>query len=331
MKKSIINYLPILLFSICLLGCEKGIQKKSSVKNTLPANPETTTVSNDSIALLQLTKNLYDWEENKSKNEDFPTVQKKKTDTVYSGIDSRKHQSRIQELKESKLFTEQFISNYNRIATSIDKELKKEAIVYNIGELPPYGNGVNPWCNCQDVPDAFLNKIWIMNLSFRDNLASYNWSWGDGLVYHITAEKENNHWKISTMEGFDYDSFVATFQKKNDFTGYWQNGMVVISIGDTFLNFEYHGQCMYSYPIRKISETEFEMIWAREMDCKFDNGTDKKFGLRNVPEIGKAFAKFSLKNKILTVDYYYKDWVQKYRSEVQEGVFTNEFEKKIRE
>jgi len=331
MKKLILNFLPIFLFSSLLFACEKEAKHNKIANDKRNDNSEKTTFTNDSIALLKLTKTLYDWTENKSRIEDFPTLQNKMTDSVYSGIDFKKHQSRIQELKESKLFSEQFIINYNRIANSIDAALQKKTIVYNVGELPPYGNDANPWCNCQDVPDGFLNKIWIMNLSIEGHNASYNWSWGDGLVYHITAIKEDNSWKIATMEGFDYNSYVGTFQKDDDFTGSWQNGTVVITVGDTFLNFEYHGQCMYAYPIRKISETEFEMIWARDMDCKFDNGTDKKFGLKNVPVIGKAFAKFSLKNKILSADYYYKDWVQKYSHEVQAGVFTSEFERKIQE
>lgn len=329
MKKLIINSITILVFSITIIACEKS-EKTKILDDQKPRTDSAIVDKNsDSIALLKLTKNLYDWEENKSKTEDFPTFQKNKTDTFYSGIDLPQHKLRLQDLKNSNLFSEKFISNYDRIANSIDLELRKGTMVYNIGELPPYGNGVNPWCNCQDGPDGFLDKIWIMNLAIKDNVASYNWSWGEGLVYHIEAIKENNDWKILKMEGFDYDSFIKTFQKNNEFTGYWQNGLVTIGVYDTSLNFEYHGQCMYSYPIKKISETEFEMIWSRDMDCSFDNGTDRKFGLKNVPEIGKAFAKFSLKNKILIVDYYYKDWVSKYSEEVQEGVFTSEFHKKV--
>ncbi|MCD9854895.1 hypothetical protein LUD75_09275 [Epilithonimonas sp. JDS] len=320
--------ITILIFSITIIACEKSEKTKISDNEKPRTDAAVFDKNSDSVALLQLTKNLYDWEENKSKTEDFPTIQKDKKDTVYSEIDFKKHQSRLQDLRNSNLFSEKFISNYNRIASSIDKELQKGTMVYNIGELPPYGNGSNPWCNCQDVPDGFLDKIWIMNLAIKENIASYNWSWGDGLVYHIEAIRENKSWKILNMDGFDYDSFIRTFQKNNDFTGYWENGMVTISVSKTSLNFEYHGQCMYTYPIKQLSDTDFEMIWAREMDCKFDNGTDRKFGLKNVPEIGKAFARFSLKNKVLNVDYYYKDWVDKYSKEVHEGVFTSDFYKK---
>jgi hypothetical protein len=94
------------------------------------------------------------------------------------------------------------------------------------------------------------------------------------------------------------------------------------------LAFEYHGQCMYFYPIRKINDNEFEMIWAREMDCKFDNGTDNTFGLKKVPIIGKPFVKFKLKNNILYAEYYYNDWVKNYTEKVQEDVFTVKYFRK---
>ena len=145
----------------------------------------------------------------------------------------------------------------------------------------------------------------------------------------MKAVKENNQWKINAMEGFDYDSFVQSFQYSNDFTGNWENGLVILHISETNLNFEYHGQCIYSYPIKKIISNEFEMIWAREMDCNFDNGTDKTFGLKKVPEIGKPFAKFKLENNQLSAEYYYKEWVKKYTAEVQDKVFTPEYSKKI--
>ena len=44
------------------------------------------------------------------------------------------------------------------------------------------------------------------------------------------------------------------------------------------------------------------MIGAKAMDCKFDNGTDKNFDLKNTPQIEKAFTKYTLKDNVLTVD-----------------------------
>lgn len=105
----------------------------------------------------------------------------------------------------------------------------------------------------------------------------------------------------------------------------WTNANVTLHISEEGLAFEYHGQCMYFYPIKKISANEFEMIWSNNMDCSFDNGTGNTFNLKDFPTIGKPFAKFKLKNNILYAEYYYKDWVKKYAEQVAENVFTSEY------
>ena len=76
---------------------------------------------------------------------------------------------------------------------------------------------------------------------------------------------------------------------------------------------------MYFYPIKKINENEFEMIWIKDMDCSFDNGVNKTFGLKKVPEIGKPFAKYKLKNNIL---------LQRLGKKVQKDVFVDKYYRK---
>lgn len=105
----------------------------------------------------------------------------------------------------------------------------------------------------------------------------------------------------------------------------WRNTKVTLHISEGGIAFEYHGQCMYFYPIKKTSANEFEMIWSNNMDCSFDNGTSNTFNLKDFPTIGKPFAKFKLKNDILYAEYYYKDWVKKYTEQVAENVFTSKY------
>ncbi|WP_264551857.1 hypothetical protein [Flavobacterium sp. N2038] len=319
--RKLILLLPFLLL---FFSCKKDKQLPKKENNIVADTTNTVDTENDSIALLDLTRKLYKWEEEKSTGEDFSPAKDKDTDSIYSGLDLSLHKARIKELENTNLFSKDFIANYNKIALKLESEFKNGTLVWNVGELPPFGSDSSPWCNCQDTPNNFLNKIWIMHLTIQNNTASYNWSWGDGVVYNVKAIKENNVWKISYLEGFDYDSYLGSFAKNNDFTGKWQNGMVSLNIGDRSLAFEYHGQCVYFYPVRKISDTEFEMIWSREMDCKFDNGTDNTFGLKNVPQIGKPFSKITLKNNTLHVQYYYKEWVEKYSAQI-EDVFTTEY------
>ncbi|MNJ01584.1 hypothetical protein D3C73_1612620 [compost metagenome] len=71
-----------------------------------------------------------------------------------------------------------------------------------MGELPPFGNGANPWCNCQDNPDNFWEKIILRDVNFANNLATFNWSWGDGFNYKAKAVLANSIWKIDYLEGF---------------------------------------------------------------------------------------------------------------------------------
>jgi hypothetical protein len=124
------------------------------------------------------------------------------------------------------------------------------------------------------------------------------------------------------MEGFDYDAYIQSFVYENNIEGSWENGMVRIDIADQMLTLWYHGQCVYFYPARKTGKQSIEMIWDRDMDCKFDNGTKETFNLKKVPVKGRPFAKFTLRNNTLYADYYYKEWVQQYTKQVQDEVFT---------
>ncbi|MDQ0965286.1 hypothetical protein QFZ20_000689 [Flavobacterium sp. W4I14] len=316
---------------IVLGGCNPNSKSKHTARqeDTVATQKKATSYSlQDSIALLQLTQNLYRWNQTGDNDDYFSPVLKENNDTLYAGLDMKLHQQKLQKISEAGLFSKTFISNYNKIAMTIDAKIKDGTLQWKIGELPPFGNGANLWCNCQDLPDDFLSKLHIMHLRDEKDGIFYNWAWGDGIVYNLKALKENNQWKISEMEGFDYDSFVGTFQKQNDFTGKWGNEMVTLNIGKTSLAFEYHGQCVYFYPVKKISDTEFEMIWARDMDCKFDNGTKETFGLKAVPQLGKPFAKFIIKNGTLYAEYYYAEWVKRYTAQVQDNVFTPKYSRK---
>lgn len=179
------------------------------------------------------------------------------------------------------------------------------------------------WIKSQETPDRFV----IKNINQKDqNNASVdiylNYGGKDEPLSKITLAKEHNSWKTTGIQFIDLQETAAV---QKTVPGKWSNAMVTLNIGDDSLAFEYHGQCVYFYPIRKISATEFEMIWDRDMDCKFDNGTAETFGLKKTPVIGKPFAKFILKNNILQATYYYPEWVEKYTEKVQDNVFTQDY------
>lgn len=182
------------------------------------------------------------------------------------------------------------------------------------------------WIKSQEPPNSFSTRNIKKNGNKLASVDIYeNYGGKDEPLSTVILEKEGNVWKIT---GIHFIHREKTETRKVDISGKWYGGIVALNIGETSLAFEYHGQCVYFYPIRKMNENEFEMIWARDMDCKFDNGTKETFGLKEVPEIGEPFAKFRLQNNVLHAQYYYPEWVEKYTQNVQEDVFTEKYFRK---
>ena len=198
-----------LLLTLTLFACTE--KTKKTVANT-KAEQNKPTSTNDTSELEKLTKKLYEWNETKSSQIDFDPLQKEETDTIYTRIDLARHKQRLKELKETCFFANQFLDNYDKIALTIDEKMMNKSIVYYIGELPPYGNDANPWCNCQDNPDNYWKKIKLKNIVINDKNASYDWTWGDNFKYKVKAIKENGIWKISYLQGFDINEFISIKQ-----------------------------------------------------------------------------------------------------------------------
>lgn len=114
--------------------------------------------NNDSLELQKLVRDVYKWRETENSKPDFDVYLNDKNDTIYAGLDSKMHKERLKELSKTNLFSQEFLDNYNKIATNIDEKMKKKSAIYYVGELPPFGNDANPWCNCQDNPDNYSSK-----------------------------------------------------------------------------------------------------------------------------------------------------------------------------
>lgn len=194
-------------------SCEKKNDDKKineTTKKTDSISVDTNEISNtknDSLELQKLIRDLYQWNETKNSKPDFDPLQKEKLDSIYISLDLDIHKERLQELKETNFFAKEFTDNYNKIALTIDKKMRDKSLVHYIGELPPFGNGANPWCNCQDHPDGYWRNLTIKKLNIKDNQADFVWTWGNDFEYKTKAIKENNIWKISYLEGFDFNEF----------------------------------------------------------------------------------------------------------------------------
>jgi hypothetical protein len=92
-----------------------------------------------------------------------------------------------------------------------------------VGELPPFGNDANPWCNCQDVPDDELdpwNFIEVEVISLGSDRGELRWKWGNPnsdadaggkvFAYRFDVVKDAGRWKIAYLEGFDFHTFTGS-------------------------------------------------------------------------------------------------------------------------
>lgn len=189
--------LLVFLFSTMYIPCTLFAQK----------------VYDDSLALTSLVRKVYQWYETQSTKEEFPPIVGKKQDSLYVGIDWKGYQLRQKELLKTSFFTQFFLQNHQKIANYIDKELSGGR-EWLMGDMSPIEPEANPWCNCQDSPDNYWKRLKIQRLKINNNVASFDWTWGKKFAYHVQAQKENNIWKISYLEGFDLKKYRALDGRK---------------------------------------------------------------------------------------------------------------------
>lgn len=199
--------LTILLFVLILFSCNQENKKSHSSDKTF--KQEKSKIVTETEKIQKLIRQLYEWHETKSSKFDFDLVADNQ-DSLYIKLDLKKHNQRLTELRQTNFFSDQFLDNYNKIALTIDKGLKSKKIEYFVGELPPYGNDANPWCSCQDNPDNYWQNLTIDKISIENNNATFIWTWGDNFEYKAKAIKENGEWKITYLQGFDFEEFIPS-------------------------------------------------------------------------------------------------------------------------
>jgi hypothetical protein len=118
----------------------------------------------------------------------------------------------LNKLEQTGFFSKDFIENYNHIIRTIDKKLRnKELEEWHIGDLPTFNfiNGINPWCQCQGFSKENVGNVEIIKIDNSSGDLKWQWekgsSWQDFIVRVV---KENNKWKITYMEGFDYKECI---------------------------------------------------------------------------------------------------------------------------
>lgn len=211
-----LKYLALLLLFInCFSDKKKNV--KSSIKKAI-------ITKKDSIDIQTLIRKVYKWNENNNRNYFNIGIEDNNYSTVswsdkgdkaikYVGIDWNEFESNKKELEKNNYFSTGFIENYKDILKKIDDKVKSGEYEWYKGYLPPFGNGANEWCHCQDYPNEYWKTMIIKTIELKNDSINLTWHWGKDIElnwideykngYPLTVTKASGVWKISYMDGFD--------------------------------------------------------------------------------------------------------------------------------
>lgn len=194
----------VLFFSLIFSGCNQGIEKQSK-------NIEVVDIQEDKEYIQNLLQQVLEWSESKESIDLLPVLTDAK-DSIYIGFDTIKLKENLLKLRETNFFTSEFIENYNQIILTLDRKLRsKEFNEWLVGDLPTFkfNNGINPWCFCQGYSSKEFGHVEIIKIDNKSGELIWKWgnnsSWRD---FKFEVIKEDNKWKISYMEGFDYKESI---------------------------------------------------------------------------------------------------------------------------
>jgi len=204
--------LTTLIFGLLLFGCKQTDNKSTSVT---VEKVETSTDEKEQIQ--NLIRQALNWADSKNSIDLLPVIADSK-DSLYLGFDLELHKQNLDKLHQTNLFASEFIENYNQIILTFNKGLKNGKYEqWMVGELPPFNfsSDVNAWTLSQDVPYDNPNPFDFVEVKLLDiDKGEVNWKWGKPELitdpswkefeYKFKVVKEDNKWKISYLEGFDF-------------------------------------------------------------------------------------------------------------------------------
>ena len=166
----------------------------------------------DETEIQMLIQEILKWSDSKESFDLLPLMAD--NNDLITGFDLRQLDSNLIKLENTGFFSKEFINNYDQIIRTLDKKLRNKEFKYNewyIGELPifRFANGASPWCMCQDTPSNDLSEIEINNIN--DSSADLEWIWNPGsdwVDFKIRVVREDNKWKVSYLQGFDYNEAI---------------------------------------------------------------------------------------------------------------------------
>jgi hypothetical protein len=214
------------LLGSLFFGCHSDNQSNTStkvdtaVKTTAPAAaagpaklPDT---AKDKADIQNLVRQMLKWADAKKGIDLLPVLVK---DSICTGFDMAKEKQTLAQLRRSGFFADEFINNYDHIIRTLDHKIRnKEFEPWNVGDLPTFNfdNDVDPWCDCPDNLSWDKVEVEVVNLGADKGELKWNWgkpdagtdpSWKD-FFYKFRVVKVDNQWKISYLQGFDYQESI---------------------------------------------------------------------------------------------------------------------------
>ncbi len=196
-----------LIFGLTFLSCNQYRLKID--KSEKPISGISYKVSKNREEIQRLIRQVLIWSGSKESIDLLPVVKDSK-DSIFIGFDMDKLQANCDILKQTGFFAPEFIENYSRIIMTIDKKIRNREIeTWLVGDLPTFNfvNDINPWCQCQGFSKEDFDNIEVIKMDSKSGELKWKWkagsSWND-FIFRVI--KENDHWKISYMEGFDYQN-----------------------------------------------------------------------------------------------------------------------------
>jgi len=203
----------VVLLGFTLYGCSQKAKSKESIE-TKDIQVKAKTIKKavaDKVVIQTLIRDVLKWGSSKMIDDLTPAI-KGKGDSLYIAFDMIQVNENVEKLRQSHLFSEGFIKNYEQIIKELDRKLKTNTFEYGpwyVGDMPPFNfaSYSNPWCQCQDHLSWDLVEVKHM----RDHDYIWKWlvtepeqhsSWKD-FTYEFTVINENGKWKISYLKGFD--------------------------------------------------------------------------------------------------------------------------------
>lgn len=145
-------------------------------------------------------------------------------DGVLLGFDAELIQKNIAILNSTGFFSKAFVDNYKKLMSTLDEHIRRgEYGECYANEMPPYkfATDVDPWTLSQDVPYDEPNPfdyVEIVVIKLDDKNGELIWKWGrvpsnvssvwEDFTYKFEVVKEDGKWKVSYLQGFDYDDNI---------------------------------------------------------------------------------------------------------------------------